>query len=255
MFVPIRVITRSFVVFQFLLCVFVGSNVAIAEPKVDYGINVKKAHQDFLAMPEAKKKKITQDFSRLLNSSGTVMRSNHFHGIQTWQNPFDVWVTQEIIFEVKPDLILETGTFRGGSSLMWAMYLEQVSPDGRVITIDIEDKRVPRSKTHPLAAKVDFLLGSSTASDIVADVKRRAKGKRVLIILDSLHTKDHVADELANYADLVPVGGYIIIQDTPVGAIEAIHEFVAANDAFEIDKSRERLLYTFNLDGFLKRVK
>jgi hypothetical protein len=62
MFVPIRVITRSFVVFQFLLCVFVGSNVAIAEPKVDYGINVKKAHQDFLAMPEAKKKKkITQD--------------------------------------------------------------------------------------------------------------------------------------------------------------------------------------------------
>ncbi len=83
MFVPIRVITRSFVVFQFLLCVFVGSNVAIAEPKVDYGINVKKAHQDFLAMPEAKKKKITQDFSRLLNSSGTVMRSNHFHGIQT----------------------------------------------------------------------------------------------------------------------------------------------------------------------------
>jgi len=66
MFVPIRVITRSFVVFQFLLCVFVGSNVAIAEPKVDYGINVKKAHQDFLAMPEAKKKKkITQDFQPL----------------------------------------------------------------------------------------------------------------------------------------------------------------------------------------------
>jgi hypothetical protein len=117
------------------------------------------------------------------------MRSNHFHGIQTWQNPFDVWVTQEIIFEVKPDLILETGTFRGGSSLMWAMYLEQVSPDGRVITIDIKDKRVPRSKTHPLAAKVDFLLGSSTASDVVADVKRRAKGKRVLIILDSLQRK------------------------------------------------------------------
>ncbi|MBW2295396.1 MAG: hypothetical protein JRG94_24275 [Deltaproteobacteria bacterium] len=106
-----------------------------------------------------------------------------------------------------------------------------------------------------MSKKVDFLLGSSTSPEIVAEVKRRVKGKRVLIILDSLHTKEHVAGELAAYAELVPVGGYLIVQDTMVGAIHAIHEFVEANDAFEIDKSRERLLFTFNIDGFLKRVR
>lgn len=238
-----------------IICLLLLAQTATAKEPVDYGIDVKAAYKEYLAVPDAEKEKITRDFSHLLNSSGTVMRDNHFHGIQTWQNPFDVWVTQELIFETKPDLILETGTFRGGSSIMWAMYLEQVSPEGRVITIDIHDKRVEEAKNDPLAKKVDFLLGSSTGPKIVAEVKRRAKGKRVLAILDSLHTKEHVAEELAAYAELIPVGGYIIVQDTPVGGIDAVHEFVAANDDFEIDKSRERLLYTINVDGFLKRIK
>ncbi|MBW2726309.1 MAG: hypothetical protein JRE71_18170 [Deltaproteobacteria bacterium] len=182
------------------LCISLSSHVVLAEESPDYGINIKKMYEEFLARPEAEKEKIVQDFSRLLNSSMTIMRSNHYLGIQTWQNPFDVWITQEIIAEVKPDVILEAGTFRGGSAIMWAMYLEQVSPEGRVITIDIEDKRVPEAKNHRLSKKVDFLLGSSTSPEIVAEVKRRVKGKRVLIILDSLHTKEHVAGELAAYA-------------------------------------------------------
>ena len=102
---------------------------------------------------------------------------------------------------------------------------------------------------------MDFLLGSSTDPKIVAEVKRRTAGKRVMVILDSLHTKEHVAAELAAYASLIPVGGYLVVQDTPVGGIYAIHDFIAANDSFVIDKSRERLHYTVNRDGYLKRVK
>lgn len=221
----------------------------------DYGIDPKKKVEEFKAIPQAEKQKIVVDFTRLLNSSMTIMQEHRFLGIKTWQNPFDVWVTQEIIAETKPEVIVETGTFRGGSSLMWAMYLDQVSPGGRVITIDVQDKRRPLAKEHPLAERVDFLLGSSTAPEIVAEVKKRVEGKRVLFILDSLHTKEHVADELAAYADLVPVGGYVIVQDTAVGAGDAAREFVARNDAYEIDKSRERLLYTLNHDGFVKRLR
>lgn len=130
-----------------------------------------------------------------------------------------------------------------------------MNPDGRVITIDIEDRHRPAAKTHRLSSKVDFLLGSSTDPAIVSEVKRRVAGKRVLIILDSLHTKEHVAAELAAYADLVPVGGYVIVQDTPVGPIYAIHEFVAKNNNFKIDRKRERMLYTLNGGGFLKRTR
>ena len=200
----------------------------VAEPlqakEGQYGIDPKRNVEKFQAVPEAEKKKIVLDFTKLLNSSMTIMQEHRFLGIKTWQNPFDVWVTQEIISETKPEVIVETGTFRGGSSLMWAMYLDQVSPGGRVITIDVQDKRRPQAKEHPLAERIDFLLGSSTAPEIVAEVKKRVAGKRVLFILDSLHTKDHVADELAAYAELVPAGGYVIVQDTAVGAGDAVRE-------------------------------
>lgn len=237
------------------IAVCIASVTARAEKPVDYGIDIKANRKAFLAMSEERKVKIVQDFGLMLNKSNTMLDRNHFQGVRTWQNPFDVWVTQEIIFEVKPDVIVEAGTFRGGSALMWAMYLQQVTPGGRVITIDIQDKRVPLAKNHRLSKHVDFLLGGSTDPAIVAEVKRRTAGKRVMFILDSLHTKEHVAGELAAYADLVPVGGYIVVQDTPVGAIHAIHEFVENNDDWVVDKGRERLLFTVNVDGFLKRVR
>lgn len=226
---------------------------ARSEGDARYGISARESMAAVAAMPAEERERIVREFSLLLNQSMTIMHENHFLGIKTWQNPFDVWVTQEIISETRPDVILETGTFRGGSSLMWAMYLLQVNPEGRVITIDIADKRVPKAKRHPLAERVEFLQGSSTAPEIVAAVRERTEGKRVLVILDSLHTAEHVAGELAAYADLVPPGGYVIVQDTPVGAIDAVHEFVAARDDWEIDHDRERLLYTVNKDGFLRR--
>jgi cephalosporin hydroxylase len=103
--------------------------------------------------------------------------------------------------------------------------------------------------------KITFLLGSSTDPKVVAEVHRRAKGKRVLVLLDSLHSKAHVAGELAAYAPLVTRGSYIIVQDTPVGPIGAIEDFMANNDKFIIDRKRERYPDMNSIKGFLRRVK
>jgi cephalosporin hydroxylase len=181
---------------------------------------------------------------------------NRFLGIWTLQNPTDAWILMEIFWEVKPDLIIEAGTFHGGSAVLWAIIMEQINPDAQVITIDIEDQRALRAKTIPIAQeRVTFLLGSSTAPDVVAEVQRRAKGKRVMVLLDSLHSKEHVAAELAAYAPLVPVGSYVVVQDTRAGPLAAIDEFLEANKNFMADRSRERYPDTNSVRGYLKRVK
>ncbi len=191
---------------------------------------------------------------------------NRWMGVRTLQNPFDAWVTQEILYEVQPDFVVECGTFEGGSALMWAMMLQEINPKGRVITIDIEDQRPARAKRGIARRKVDFLLGSSTDPKIVAEVTQCVKGKKVVVILDSLHTAKHVLNELHAYAPLVNVGSYVIVQDgvinghplpvaTGPGPWEAVHEFMQDNPEFAIDRTRERLLVTNNPDGFLKRIK
>jgi cephalosporin hydroxylase len=180
---------------------------------------------------------------------------NKFLGIRTAQNPSDAWIVMEIMHEVKPDLIVETGSYHGGSAALWAVVLEHINPDGRVITIDIEDQREQRAMELPISKRrVDFLLGSSTDPEVVAEVHRRAQGKRVLVVLDSLHSKEHVAAELKAYAPLVPVGSYVIVQDTPVGPLEAIDEFLATNKSFVADRSRERYPDTNSVRGYLRRV-
>jgi cephalosporin hydroxylase len=198
-----------------------------------------------------------------LNPAGVW--SNQFLGVQTIQNPLDVWVTQEILFEVKPDFVVEAGTLSGGSAMLWAMLLEQINPQGRVITIDIEDMVTDAREMDIWKRKVDFLLGSSTDPEIVAEVARRVSGRTTLVILDSLHTEEHVFAELEAYAPLVSVGSYVIVQDTGgydlhpdqkfPGAGRAAKRFVAVNDAFERDESRERYVLTNNAYGFLKRIR
>lgn len=196
------------------------------------------------------------DFRKIWHGRRDGVFANRYLGVSTLQNPNDAWITFEILYEVKPDLVVEAGTYHGGSALLWATVLQQIKPEARVVTIDIEDQREKGAIEHPLAKRrVDFLLGSSTAPEIVADVKRRARDKRVVVILDSLHTAEHVLEELRAYWPLVGVGSYLIVQDTAVGPLKAVNEFLAENDRFVIDKDRERLWITNNVNGFLKRVK
>jgi cephalosporin hydroxylase len=207
------------------------------------------------------------------NSSQTIGR-NRWMGIPTEQNPNDVWITQEILFEVKPDFVVEAGAYMGGSAVLWAMILREVNPAGRVITIDIED-RLREAKELPIfKERVEFILGSSTAPEIVKQVKDRVAGHRVVLILDSNHRKDHVLKELRAYADIVEPGSYIIVQDSNInghpvdidpngpaayyagqpGPMEAIEEFLPLDKRFVVDLTRERLLVTMNPKGFLRRV-
>jgi cephalosporin hydroxylase len=187
-------------------------------------------------------------------------------GVPTIQNPNDVWIIQEIISEMKPDFIVETGTSRGGSALIWATILQQVNPQGKVISVDIEDLK-PQSMP-PIAEKIDFLIGSSVDPNVVESIRRRVRGKSVLVLLDSNHHKDHVFKELQSYWEIVPVGSYIIVQDTNVsghpvdlaeyrndGPMEAVEKFLSSNDRFVSDKSREKLLFTMHPDGYLKRIR
>jgi cephalosporin hydroxylase len=199
-------------------------------------------------------------------NSRNTWKTNKWLGILTQQNPSDVWVTQEIITETAPDYIVETGTLNGGSALIWAMVLEQVNPEGRVVTIDI--KKPPQSTLDRKLFKerITFIEGSSTDPAIVARIADMAKGKKVMVILDSDHSTEHVTAEMNAYAPMIQVGGYLIVQDTNVGGnpvwpeygtgpMGAVEKFLKENDAFRTDESRERWLVTFHPRGYLQRVK
>ena len=132
---------------------------------------------------------------------------------------------------------------------------------GEVISIDIE----PRRDDYPEHPRIAYLGGrSSTDPDVVAEVKARSDGKQVLVILDSDHSQGHVKAELEAYAPLVPVGCYLIVEDSNIGRIrkdlmpgplEAIETFLARTDEFAVDRDREKFLITFNPSGYLRRVK
>jgi cephalosporin hydroxylase len=181
-------------------------------------------------------------------------------GVEALKCPFDLWIYQEILHELKPDVIVETGTARGGSALFLASVLDLLKT-GQILSIDIV--RRPEWPTHP---RVTYLTGSSTSPEILAEVQRRLAGaSRVLVILDSDHKKDHVLEELRLYSPLVTKGSYVIVEDTNVngrpvfpgfgpGPGEAVDEFLATNKSFVRDPSRERFFVTFNPGGYLHRI-
>lgn len=208
---------------------------------------------------------VVERFHRVWYDAAT-WGSSRWAGIPTQQNPMDVWIIQELLVEQKPDLVIECGSSYGGSAAIWAMVLGEVHPSGRVVSIDIVDRMAEARKLPSVRARVDFLVGSSTAPEIVAEVTRRSAGKKVLVFLDSDHTKAHVLAELRAYAPLVPVGGYVVVQDTNVnghpvlprhgpGPMEAVREFLSENGDFVVDESRERFLLTVSPGGYLKRVR
>lgn len=192
------------------------------------------------------------------------------------QLPTDMLAIQEIIWRTRPDLIVETGVAHGGSLIFSASIMEMLGGDGRVVGIDIDIRAHNRAEIeqHPLKKRITLLEGSSTSEAILADVKRAAEGRqRVMVILDSNHTHDHVVHELELLAPLVTKGSYLIVLDTIIEDMEedsfpdrpwgkgnnpktAVWEFLRRNDRFEIDHDIEaKLLITVAPDGYLKCVK
>jgi cephalosporin hydroxylase len=181
-------------------------------------------------------------------------------GAQALKNPLDLWVYQEIVFETRPELIVETGTYRGGSALYLASLCDLME-SGEVVSIDVE----PARPDYPSHQRITYLAGrSSTDPGVVADVHQRAADKRMLVILDSDHSQSHVEAELEAYAPIVPVGCYLVVEDSNIGRIrkdlmpgplEAVERFLSSTDEFEIDREREKFLITFNPSGYLRRVR
>jgi cephalosporin hydroxylase len=192
------------------------------------------------------------------------------------QYPQDMIAMQEIIWHVKPDLIIETGIAHGGSLIYYASLLELLG-HGEVLGIDIdirEHNRVEIEK-HPMYKRIKLIEGSAIAPEIVQKVKEYAQGKeRILISLDSNHTHDHVLEELRQYADLTSVGSYCVVFDTIVEDLPkdymqggrlwnpgnnpktAVWEFLKETTDFEIDfEIDNKLLISVAPQGYLKRVK
>jgi cephalosporin hydroxylase len=207
------------------------------------------------------------------------------------QLPNDGWALQELVWQIRPDLIIETGIAHGGSLIYSASLLALLDmcdatergemldprkPKRKVLGIDIDIRAHNREaiEEHPLFPRIEMIEGSSIADDTIGKVKEVASGyERILVCLDSNHTHDHVLAELEAYAPLVSKGSYCIVYDTLIEDMparlsgdrpwgpgnspkSAVHAFLKANTGFEIDRRIDRKLQiTVAPDGFLKRVR
>lgn len=167
---------------------------------------------------------------------------------------------QEIIYEIRPDLIIETGTFMGGSALYYANLFDLMGK-GKVITIDVEfrDNRIK----HP---RITYVFSSSTDEILLPLLDEETKdAKTVMVLLDSDHSRDHVLAEMFIYSKYVTPGSYMVVEDTALnghpihantepGPMEALEIFMQNNKDFVIDKSREKFLMTWHPNGFLRKL-
>ncbi|MFA7281144.1 MAG: cephalosporin hydroxylase family protein [Sterolibacterium sp.] len=191
------------------------------------------------------------------------------------QLPQDILAMQELIWELKPDLIIETGIAHGGSLIFYASMLELVGDEGKVLGLDIDIRTANWAEIvrHPMASRIVMIEGSSIEPRVAEKVRAIAQGKRcVLVCLDSNHTHDHVLKELKLYAPLVTKGSYCVVFDTIIEDVHgghtdrpwgkgnnpktAVHAYLKTTNRFRIDKRIEdKLVLTVCPDGYLKRVK
>ena len=191
--------------------------------------------------------------------------------------PNDIIVQQEIMWKLKPDLVIETGIAHGGSIIFTSSMMEIMGIDGEVVGIDIDIRQHNRIliEEHPMAKRIIMYEGSSTSEEIVESVRKHAIGKKcVMVVLDSLHSHQHVYNELKAYAPLVTVGSYCILPDTfieffPKGYYSqnrpwdvgdnpytAMKQYLEETDMFEVDHNlTNKAMITETIDGYLRRIR
>ena len=201
-----------------------------------------------------------QFFTRLIRKTGNFSDQTWL-GQPIWQNVLDLWTIQETLCELRPALLIECGTNRGGSSYFFATLFDLIG-HGRVITIDIE-------KMHDLShPRVTYLLGSSVESEVLEHVARAVAETSgpILVLLDSDHSEAHVRREMELYHRFVTVGSFLMVQDGVVdtlrifaagrpGPLRAIEAFLRTHSEFEVDTARcMRFLITHSPKGWLRRT-
>jgi cephalosporin hydroxylase len=207
---------------------------------------------------------VVDGFHRLYYNAGFAggtWTDTRWFGAPTLKCPADLWIYQELVHELAPDLIIETGTADGGSGLFLATLCE-AKGRGEVVSIDIEAR--PGRPSHD---RLTYITASSTDPSVVERLARRASdAETVLVVLDSDHSHDHVLAELRAYAPLVTPDSYLVVEDTNVnghpvyeefgpGPMEAVQDFLKENDKFAVDVTREKFLLTFNPGGWLKKLR
>ncbi|MGP0031175.1 MAG: CmcI family methyltransferase [Acidimicrobiales bacterium] len=210
--------------------------------------------------PPVVQEAIIRQFHRLFyyNSFQTWRETRH-RGVNVYKDPMDLWVYQELIHEIRPELVIETGTMDGGSAYFLADMCA-IAGAGTVVTIDIE-----ATPGRPEHERLIYLHGSSTDPAIVARVMDMLPEGPVLAILDSDHSYAHVRQELSVYAPLVTPDSYIVVEDTNInghpvmpnfqaGPMEAVQEFLTEHPEYKVDHSREKFMVTWNPSGFLRRI-
>lgn len=235
-----------------------------------------------LITSNANNEELRKSASVFLEKSAALNYSYNFSwmGRPIIQYPQDMVALQEIIWSVKPDMIIEMGIAHGGSLIFTASMLTLLEACGEIesgkvlgVDIDIREHNKKAIKAHPMSKKITMFEGSSIDDAMIKRVHEFAKqGKRIMVILDSNHTHDHVLAELNAYAHLASVGSYCcvfdtLIEDMPKGfydrpwdkgnnAKTAVWEYLRECDDFVIDKDIEnKILITVAPDGYLKRVK
>ena len=199
----------------------------------------------------------------LFHQKEIVFKFPHYTGIPIWKNPFDLWIYQEILYEIAPDIIIEIGSRYGGSTKFFADLL-LLNGEGFVISIDKY-----RKDYHLEHERVVTINGDSTSPEVLEEVSKLCRGKNALVIQDGDHSFNHVLKDLENYAKFVSVGSYFIVEDGIVdlfhegdglgfkdkGPLAATEKFLEMRHDFIVDESRERYILTYNPRGFLKRVR
>lgn len=194
------------------------------------------------------------------DSYKTTMNNTYWLGNLVQKIPLDPWIYQEIVYYLKPDLIIECGTGRGGSAFYFASICDLLNK-GIVVTTDTYD-----FKDKPPHDRIHYIIGDSTSEIVVEKIKTFINEKNVvMVVLDSDHHKEHVLNELRIYSQFVSKGSYIIVEDSNInghpvlphygpGPMEAIKDFLKENHNFIIDKTKEKFYLTFNPKGYLKKI-
>ena len=204
---------------------------------------------------------IINNFHNLYYHKGTTWQKTNWMGIPIQKCPLDLFIYQEILYEIRPDLIIETGTARGGTTYYLA-HLCDILGNGQIITMDID----LYTGFRPFHQRINYVLGSSLDPEIVKKVEDVIKpDMKVLVILDSDHTKPYVLNEINVYKKFVTKNSYLIVEDGNInghpvlpeygpGPMEAIDEFLLTNNEFIVDSSKEKFMLTTNPKGYLKKV-
>jgi cephalosporin hydroxylase len=201
-----------------------------------------------------------------------LMYEPHWLGVRIIQLPEDIVAMQELLWQLKPDVVVECGIAHGGSLILTASILELIG-NGKVVGVDIDIRPHNREvvEKHALARRISLIEGSSIAPEVAEKVREACRGAHtVLVVLDSNHSAEHVAEEIRLYKDLVTEGSYLIVMDGAQGLVSdiprgnpgwkvdspltAIREFLASNVGFEADRTYERFGVTSTPSGFLRRV-